>query len=148
MPDARPTEGSIMTPVNATRCGDVGSTPCSALRRTLRRWTVLGVVCVAGCIAENDDTRQVQRVEAAAASRGLAYAEETCAGCHAVTPGEAFSPNPLAPTFESVANTPGMTLIAFNAWMQTAHPTMPNLIVGPDRIEDLWAYMSTLKTNE
>jgi mono/diheme cytochrome c family protein len=81
----------------------------------------------------------------ASASMGRAYAEENCASCHAVTAGQTRSPNPAAPTFETAANTPGMTSMAFNVWLQTPHPSMPNLIVGPDHIDDLSAYLATLR---
>jgi mono/diheme cytochrome c family protein len=78
-------------------------------------------------------------------ARGLAYAEATCAACHAVRAGETRSPNPRAPAFQSVANTPGMTPIALNVWLHTSHPTMPNLIIDPNRTEDVSAYIGSLK---
>ena len=59
--------------------------------------------------------------------------------------GDPRSPNPKAPTFEKIANVPGMTLMALNVALHTSHKTMPNLIIEPDRIEDLSAYLHTLK---
>lgn len=82
---------------------------------------------------------------AAAASRGLFYAERSCADCHGVTVDQKQSPNPAAPTFVVIANTPGMTPMALNVWLHTSHPTMPNLIVDQARIADLAAYVRTLK---
>jgi len=76
---------------------------------------------------------------------GRLYAEQSCAECHAITPGAAASPLPEAPTFSQVANTPGMTRIALNAWLHSPHPSMPQLIVPPERIDDLSAYLATLK---
>jgi hypothetical protein len=55
------------------------------------------------------------------------------------------SPNPKAPTFEKIANVPGMTHMALNVALHTSHATMPNLIVDPSRIADLSAYLYTLK---
>jgi hypothetical protein len=43
---------------------------------------------------------------------------------------------------------PGMTSIALNVWLHTSHPTMPNLLVEPDRIDDLSAYLETLKSDD
>lgn len=79
------------------------------------------------------------------AALGLRYAEQTCSSCHAVLRGETSSPVPEAPTFDAIANTPGMTPVALNAWLHTPHPSMPNLIVAPERIDDLAAYLATLK---
>lgn len=56
-----------------------------------------------------------------------------------------MSPYPAAPTFEAIANTPGMTRIALGAWMQSSHPSMPQLIVESDTLDDVHAYMATLK---
>jgi mono/diheme cytochrome c family protein len=66
--------------------------------------------------------------------RGLAVARASCAGCHAVARGES-SPNPLAPPFERVANTPGMTAMALNHLLHSSHESMPLIIVPP---EDQW----------
>jgi hypothetical protein len=64
-----------------------------------------------------------------------------------VVAGPSGSPNPLAPSFEAVARTPGMTRIALTVWLQTPHPSMPNLVVDPDRIDDLSAYLVTLDSD-
>lgn len=79
---------------------------------------------------------------------GQAYAQQNCAACHAVNTDEASSPEATAPAFITIANTPGMTHIALNVWLNMSHPNMPNLVVDPDRIEDLSAYLTTLRRNE
>jgi mono/diheme cytochrome c family protein len=76
---------------------------------------------------------------------GFAYAEETCATCHAIAASELTSPHMNAPSFEAIADTPGMTSIAFSAWMRSSHPTMPDLMIEQDKIDDIWAYIETLK---
>lgn len=81
------------------------------------------------------------------AGDGLAYARAHCAECHGVEPStNDFSPNADAPDFSVVANTPGMTERALVVWLQTSHPTMPNLIIPPDARDDLVAYIMSLKT--
>ncbi len=82
----------------------------------------------------------------AAATRGLAYAQEHCASCHLVVAGSLLaSPDSRAPTFESIANMPGMTPTALNVWLHSAHPSMPNLITGPNELDELTAYIATLR---
>jgi mono/diheme cytochrome c family protein len=79
------------------------------------------------------------------AARGMVYAEERCAACHAVAPGEMISPNPGARSFQAVANTPGMTALALRVWLQSPHRTMPDVIVPPERMDDLAAYLDALR---
>ena len=82
----------------------------------------------------------------AAVKRGLDYANRVCSECHAVAPGQRTSPKAKAPSFQSVADTPGMTDMAINVWLHTSHPTMPNLILNADQTADLAAYIRTLRT--
>ena len=84
--------------------------------------------------------------DSAAVKRGLEYATKACSDCHAVAPGQRTSPQPKAPSFQSVADTPGMTDMAINVWLHTSHPTMPNLILNADQTADLAAYIRTLRT--
>jgi cytochrome c len=78
-------------------------------------------------------------------ARGLAYVQSVCAACHAVETGQTSSPNPDAPPFEVIANLPGMTPTALNAWLHSPHPSMPNMIVAPDDRGDVAAYLNSLK---
>jgi mono/diheme cytochrome c family protein len=75
---------------------------------------------------------------------GAAYAQEVCAACHAVLPNEELSPLPQAPTFQSVADTPGMTELALTVWLQSSHPTMPNIILKQDDLRNVVAYIRSL----
>jgi hypothetical protein len=55
------------------------------------------------------------------------------------------SPEPTAPPFKDVANTPGMTETALTVWLRTSHPTMPNIIVEPADMDNVIAYILSLK---
>lgn len=79
------------------------------------------------------------------AALGRLYAEQTCAQCHAIAAGAQTSPIPEAPAFQQIANTPGMTRIALNVWLHSPHPSMPQLIIDQDRVDDLAAYLETLE---
>jgi mono/diheme cytochrome c family protein len=78
------------------------------------------------------------------AGDGLAVAQQTCAICHAIRKGQ-LSPNASAPTFEAIANVPGMTAIALQASLQTPHRSMPNLILSTDERRNVVAYILSLK---
>jgi mono/diheme cytochrome c family protein len=85
--------------------------------------------------------------EAGNSARGLALAQQICSECHAVTKADARSANPASPRFETVANVPGMTRTALSAILQTSHRTMPNIILDADQMNDIIAYLLSLKTN-
>lgn len=77
--------------------------------------------------------------------RGREYAKRVCAECHAVLPEDKISPNDKAPTFRTIANTPGMSRIAIIVWFQSPHPTMPHLVPADDNLDDVIAYIQSLK---
>lgn len=120
------------------------------LSRALPLAVLLATACVvaSACAPLSDSASpgdEVAAVDAAGPTPGRIYADAACASCHAVAAGQRQSPNPKAPTFETIANVPGMTPMALNVALHTSHKTMPNLIIEPRRIEDLSAYLDTLK---
>jgi cytochrome c len=80
-------------------------------------------------------------------ARGLVYAKQVCAKCHAVEQGDMFSPEILAPTFEVVAKSEGMTERALYVWLQAGnHESMPNLMIPPGDLDDVVAYIMSLRS--
>lgn len=88
----------------------------------------------------------VRAEEFGSPAKGLEYARAVCAECHAVERSVAQSPNRDAPSFVTVAETRGMTAMAIRAWLQSAHPTMPNLLVKTEDRDNLIAYILGLKS--
>jgi mono/diheme cytochrome c family protein len=78
---------------------------------------------------------------------GAFYAKQVCAACHAVLPNEQISPLAEAPTFQSVADMPGMTELALTVWLQSSHPTMPNIVLEPDDMRNVVAYIRSLDSD-
>src|SRR5262245_36737209 len=87
----------------------------------------------------------VRAQEFAQPSRGLALAQQVCSACHAIDRRQAQSPNPAAPRFETIANVPGMTAMALTVALRTPHRTMPNLILETNEINNVAAYILSLK---
>jgi mono/diheme cytochrome c family protein len=107
----------------------------------MRRVTVLASMMLLGFA----HAASAQEGDAAA---GAAYAKQVCAACHAVLPNEQISPLAQAPTFQKVANTPGMTEMALSVWLQSSHPTMPNIILKQDDMRNVVAYITSLKSKD
>jgi len=88
---------------------------------------------------------KVEVVDVGDASKGLNFAQNICSACHNVLWTETPSPNERAPPFKRIANTPGMSITALTVWSRTSHPTMPNLVIGPEDMDDLIAYILSLR---
>jgi mono/diheme cytochrome c family protein len=87
----------------------------------------------------------VDAVDIGDARKGLSYAQKICSACHNVLRTESSSPNAQAPPFKRIANTPGMSITALTVWSRTSHPTMPNLVIAPEDMDDLIAYILSLR---
>ncbi len=72
-------------------------------------------------------------------------AEQTCALCHTVEPGQTHSPNHAAPAFPDIAASPGLTATAIRVWLQTPHPTMPNVAFNNKEKDNIVAYLLSSK---
>jgi cytochrome c len=95
-------------------------------------------------VAPAQDVGDVPMGEVGDPQAGFEYAHATCAPCHAIS--EEKSPNPKAPRFKDVANTPGMTPTALMVWLQSAnHPTMPNIMIRGQELRNVTAYILSLK---
>jgi mono/diheme cytochrome c family protein len=81
---------------------------------------------------------------ASAATRGETLAQQWCAECHATKAGQQ-SPNPKAPAFTAIANEPSATDYSLRVFLKTTHATMPNFKINSDDIDDLVAYIRSLK---
>ena len=79
------------------------------------------------------------------ARKGLGFAQKFCSECHAILAREKPSPVPSAPPFQAVADTPGMTATALIVWFRTSHPTMPNLIIRDEDMDNVIAYILSLR---
>ena len=102
---------------------------------------------VAGCAAPGRDRLAApQGAATGSAEHGRAFAQQRCASCHAVTAG--LSPNPEAPPFAAVVNTPGLSDATLSDWLRRSHnfPQMMNFTIAPEEIDSLAAYMLTLKS--
>jgi mono/diheme cytochrome c family protein len=100
------------------------------------------IVAAVAALLASSVAAKAQEADIAA---GGAYAGEVCAACHAVLPNDDASPLAQAPSFQSVADTPGMTEMALTVWLQSSHPTMPNIVLKQDDLRNVVAYIRSLK---
>lgn len=78
--------------------------------------------------------------------RGRAFAKTNCARCHSI---DRHTPSPLtiAPPFRTLRKKYPLDTLAeaFAEGIDTGHPTMPMFTLEPDQINDLLAFLKSLK---
>jgi mono/diheme cytochrome c family protein len=77
------------------------------------------------------------------AKSGQALARQWCSSCHLVESGS--SGGDQAPPFESIANDPVRTPARLRSWLASPHPPMPDLKLSRTQIDDVMAYLESLK---
>ena len=83
---------------------------------------------------------------AADLKHGETLARQWCANCHLVG-GEQTAGGDTAPTFASIAETAAERTDDLRAWLADPHPPMPNLSLTRYEIDDLLAYIESLRPN-
>ena len=81
------------------------------------------------------------------AKAGFRFAGQVCAECHGVSADETKSPHSQAPSFQTVANTSGMTAMALRVWFRSAHRAMPSLVFSKENSDNLIAYILSMKNH-
>ncbi len=84
-------------------------------------------------------------VELGNQEQGHAYAQRACAECHAVDKDTTMLFSDV-PSFQDVADSEGMSPRALAVWLQTSHPNMPDFIIPPDDMDNVIAYIMSLRT--
>ena len=79
----------------------------------------------------------------ATAGRNLAHA--WCNSCHVVDPAQRQGTSNGAPTFTAIAAMKTTTFAGLEVFLQTPHNRMPDLHLNRDEIDDVAAYILTLK---
>jgi mono/diheme cytochrome c family protein len=115
--------------------------PMSLMTGRVLRTTMLAPVLAAAAWNANAQDGDV--------AAGRVLAREACIACHVVDPANA-SPRVVAigPNFQDIANTKGMTATALRVFLTTSHPKMPNLILTPEQITDVAAYILSLREHQ
>ena len=87
----------------------------------------------------------LQAQEVGNPNQGHRLARAACAECHLVDNTGGTVTEPHAPTFEQIANTPGMSSAALTAALRTSHESMPNIIIKGGDLSDVIAYILSLR---
>ena len=76
---------------------------------------------------------------------GRELAGDVCADCHAIGRGDRGEDITGAPAFQDVADMPSATALSLRVFLRSPHLTMPNFALSNDQIDDLIAYIHSLR---
>jgi mono/diheme cytochrome c family protein len=76
---------------------------------------------------------------------GRKLALKICVECHHVEAGDREGELPDPPAFQNLADNPAMTALALRVFLTTPHTNMPNLILTGAEVDDIIAYIHSLK---
>jgi mono/diheme cytochrome c family protein len=119
------------------------STPGNRWPQESRIVRTLQTIAVAALLAA---PASVRAEEVGDPQAGHAYAKKVCAECHAVERGEKESPYLDLPSFQAVADQPGITERALAVWLTNPHPNMPDFILPQADMDNVIAYIMSLKS--
>ena len=80
-------------------------------------------------------------------SVGRHLAETVCSACHQSSGSPPQSPKSAAPSFIDISRMPSTNELAIKVFLRSSHPTMPNIILSPEEINSLAAYIVSLAKN-
>ncbi|HEY8032371.1 MAG TPA: c-type cytochrome [Methylocella sp.] len=76
---------------------------------------------------------------------GRHLAETICSTCHQIDASSPTpSPNSSAPSFVDVSRMPSTTELSIKVFLRSPHPSMPDIILSPDEIDSVAAYILSL----
>lgn len=68
-----------------------------------------------------------------------------CANCHRIGPGGPGPATDAAPPFRAIAMMPSTTSMSLRVFLQTPHGNMPDFRLSREEIDDVVAYMLSLR---
>jgi mono/diheme cytochrome c family protein len=79
---------------------------------------------------------------------GRHLSETWCINCHVVSATQSQGASTGAPSFRAIAAQKSVTPMALSAFLQTPHHRMPDLHLSRDEIDDVSAYILSLRPTE
>ena len=79
------------------------------------------------------------------AGQGEDLARAVCIDCHAIDRGFRGTDITGAPSFQDVADMPSATPLSLRVFLRSPHLTMPNFALTDEQIDDLIAYIRSLR---
>jgi mono/diheme cytochrome c family protein len=89
----------------------------------------------------------VLAAQVATPEEGHQVARRLCSECHLLGIERGRSLHDNAPTFQKIAETPGMTAAAFRLTFNRWHQEMPNVVLADEELDSIFMYIQSLRTS-
>lgn len=107
--------------------------------------TAMVVMSLLGSAAPGPWLPQANSQEIGNAATGKQLAERWCSSCHVVGPASVQGTSNGAPPFVAVARMASTTPMSLKAFLLTPHARMPDLHLSQDEIDNLTAYILSMR---
>lgn len=114
-------------------------------RSHIRLAAALGLALGSGTLTAVPGSHPATAQEIGDPATGRRLAETWCSSCHVIGPDIQRGTSYGAPTFTAIARTTAMTPMALRVFLQTPHSRMPDLHLSRQEIDDVSAYIFSLK---
>jgi len=114
-------------------------------RRHIRSAAALGLALGLVTLTVLPGSRPAMAQDVGDPATGRRLAETWCSSCHVIGPDIQRGTSYGAPTFTAIARTTAMTPMALRVFLQTPHSRMPDLHLSRQEIDDVSAYIFSLK---
>ena len=91
---------------------------------------------------------EAENLPGPSAEKGQELAEKFCSGCHIIRAEQEGTAPVGPPSFASIANKPGQTAEQIKGALEAPHPPMPDMHLTNNEMQDIIAYLETLRTNK
>jgi mono/diheme cytochrome c family protein len=113
--------------------------PIHLKEAAMKLWTIPAAALLLSSLAP---AANAQTAEVVAGKR---LAEKVCVECHRIAPdAPATDPGAKAPSFVDVARMASTTELSLKVFLRSSHRNMPNLILSPEEIDQIAAYILSL----
>jgi cytochrome c2 len=114
-------------------------------RQAIACLSILSFLLVSGTLSTSSMAEEVRRPSA---ESGLELAQKFCKACHIVAADGSQTAPVGPPSFPSIANKRGQTADRIVGALVAPHPPMPDMHLTNDEMQDIIAYLDTLRTLE
>ena len=88
----------------------------------------------------------VNPIQARDIANGKVIAQVWCGNCHRVDPADPRGAHDATPSFETIARKKSTTAASLAAFLKTQHGGMPDLTLSRNEIDDVSAYILSLRS--
>jgi mono/diheme cytochrome c family protein len=105
------------------------------------------LACLVALVASTlfADLPQANAQEVGDVAAGRQLSETWCSSCHLVGPSASSGIVNGAPTFPAIARMKSTTVLSLRAFLQTPHARMPDLHLTRDEVDNIAAYILSLR---